>query len=216
MSPRKKEPRIVAELGRPETPEEAAARRAENSRLYRSRKTINNLLYSLLVSLALVAVIYFLVPRPDNEPNWAIDYVAASEEASQTLGYKVLVPGLPETWRANAAELRNSTGNAVTSWYIGFITPENQFIAYNEAVNADSTWVSNTLNDLPPSSEKVIAGQTWTVYDNRTVEGAGNAEYGLVTQKGDITIVLLGTASDLEFEQLATSITADLESASNE
>jgi hypothetical protein len=48
--PRAKAKRVVAELGRPETPEEEAARRAENSRLYRQRKTVNNLVYSLIVT----------------------------------------------------------------------------------------------------------------------------------------------------------------------
>lgn len=210
MSPRQKQPKIVAELGRPETPEETAARKAENSRLYRSRKTINNLVYSLLVTLGLVAAIYFLVPRPDSAPNWEIDYVAASQEASQTLGYDVLVPAMPENWRANAAELRNNNNGKVTSWYIGFITPEENFIAYNEAVNADPTWISNTLKDFEPTGETTIAGQKWTVYDNRSIEGAGNVKYALVTSSGNTTIVLFGTASDAEFEQLATSITADL------
>lgn len=210
MSPREKQPKIVAELGRPETPEETAARKAENSRLYRSRKTINNLVFSLLVTLGLVAAIYFLVPRPDNVANWEIDYVAASAEASQTLGYNVLVPAMPENWRANAAELRNSNNSKVTSWYIGFITPEDNFIAYNEAINADPTWISNTLKDFEPTGEITIAGQQWTVYDNRSLEGAGNVKYALVTSSGNTTIVLFGTASDAEFEQLATSISADL------
>lgn len=213
MSPRKKEPKIVAELGRPETPEETAARKAENSRLYKSRKTINNLVYSMLVTLALVLVIYFLVPRPDGDPQWNIDYVAQSEVAAQTLNRDLLVPAMPEDWRANAAELRNASNGKVTSWYIGFITPNDQFIAFNEAFEADATWVSQTLNEYPPTGEMTIDGQVWTVYDNREMSDPGNVEYAMVTTSGDATIVLFGTADPVEFEQLATSITADLRSA---
>ena len=208
-----KKPKIVAELGRPETPAETAARKAENSRLYKSRKTINNLVYSLLVTVGLVAVIYFLVPRADGEPNWQVDYVAQSEIASTSLGESLLVPAMPEQWRANAAELRNATNGQVTSWYIGFITPSDKFIAFNEAFDANETWVSNELKDYPATGTVTIDGQQWTVYDNRSMNDAGNVEYAMVTTLGRSTVVLYGTADDAEFEQLATSITADLRSA---
>jgi hypothetical protein len=208
-----KKPKIVAELGRPETPAETAARKAENSRLYRSRKTINNLIYSLLVTLGLVLAIYFLVPRAEGDPNWNIDYVEQSEIASQSLGEDLLVPAMPEQWRANAAELRNATNGKVISWYIGFITPADKFIAFNEAFDADATWISNTLKDYPATGEVTIDGQKWTVYDNRSMKDAGNVQYALVTSSGRSTIVLFGTADNAEFEQLATSITATLRSA---
>ena len=208
-----KQPKIVAELGRPETPAETAARKAENSRLYRSRKTINNLIYSLLVTLGLVLAIYFLVPRAEGDPNWNIDYVEQSEIASQSLGEDLLVPAMPEQWRANAAELRNATNGKVISWYIGFITPADKFIAFNEAFDADATWISNTLKDYPATGEVTIDGQKWTVYDNRSMKDAGNVQYALVTSSGRSTIVLFGTADNAEFEQLATSITATLRSA---
>ena len=207
-----KKPKIVAELGRPETPAETAARKAENSRLYRSRKTINNLIYSLLVTVGLVLVIYFMVPRAEGDPNWKIDYVAQSEIASQSLGEDLLVPAMPEQWRANAAELRNATNGQVISWYIGFITPADKFIAFNEAFDADATWISNTLKDYPATGEITIDGQVWTVYDNRSMKDAGNVQYALVTTAGRSTVVLFGTADNAEFEQLATSITADLRS----
>lgn len=208
-----KKPKIVAELGRPETPEETFARKQENSRLYRSRKTINNLVFSLLVTVGLVAAIYFLVPRADGEPNWQVDYVAQSEIASQSLGEDLLVPAMPEQWRANAAELRNASNGQVTSWYIGFITPQDKFIAFNEAFDANETWVANELKDYPASGTKNIDGQEWTVYDNRSYKDAGNIQYAMVTTLGRSTVVLYGTADDAEFDQLATSITADLRSA---
>lgn len=208
-----KKPKIVAELGRPETPAETAARKAENSRLYKSRKTINNLVYSLLVTVGLVAVIYFLVPRADGETNWQVDYVAQSEIASTSLGESLLVPAMPEQWRANAAELRNATNGQVTSWYIGFITPSDKFIAFNEAFDANETWVANELKEYPATGTVTIDGQQWTVYDNRSMNDAGNVEYAMVTTLGRSTVVLYGTADDAEFEQLATSITADLRSA---
>ena len=58
-----KQPPIIAELGRPETPDETAARKAASSKAYRSSQTVRNLVAALAVTLAVVAVIIFAVPR---------------------------------------------------------------------------------------------------------------------------------------------------------
>lgn len=210
MSPREKQRPIVAELGRPETAEEEAARRAENSRLYRQRKTVNNLVLSLLVSVGVVILIYVAVPRAETTSNWQVDYVAISKNAEASFGKKLLVPAMPPSWKANAAERRGSATEGITSWYIGFITPTNEYIGYQEAFGANPSWVANTLKKLPSTGTITIAGQSWTEYNNRSTEGAGNAAYALVTTSRDRTIVLYGTGSNSEFQALATSITADL------
>ena len=76
-------PRIVAELGRPETASETAARKAENSRLYRQRKTVNNLTLSLLVSLGMVLLIVLIVPRgTDVWGDHIVDVAAAATAAA--------------------------------------------------------------------------------------------------------------------------------------
>ncbi|HYP73058.1 MAG TPA: DUF4245 domain-containing protein, partial [Microbacterium sp.] len=56
-------PRVVAELGRPETPQETADRKAASSAAYRSSKTFRNLIAALLITVAVVAVVYLGVPR---------------------------------------------------------------------------------------------------------------------------------------------------------
>ena len=60
-------PRVVAELGRPETPEETAARQAENSLKHRQRQTVTNLVLALGASLLVVLALVLLVPRSDAE-----------------------------------------------------------------------------------------------------------------------------------------------------
>jgi hypothetical protein len=63
-----RQPRIVAELGRPETPEETAARKAENSRKHRENQTLRNLVFALLSSLAVVLVLVLVVGGPAGAP----------------------------------------------------------------------------------------------------------------------------------------------------
>lgn len=209
------EPRVVAELGRPETPEETAARKAEQSRLYRDRKTLRNLLYALLVSVGLVAAIIFLVPRPEESLLESVDYqdVAASAQASMPV--PLAAPELPEGWTSNAAEVRSGTADGVLSWYVGLITPQKQYIGLTQAVDANPTWLADQVGRGLASGTVSLDGVDWTVYDNRDRAGSsdevGNAEYALTTESGATTYVVFGTADPDEIEQVAAALAANVQ-----
>lgn len=201
--PRAKTKPVVAELGRPETAEEEAARRAENSRLYRQRKTVNNLIYSLLVTLGVVAIIYFAVPRSDEPATWQVDYVSVGAKVQETVPQKLVIPHLPTEWQANAADLRTGS-DGVQTWKIGFVTPGGNFIALYQGFNGNPTWVSNLMEGTAPTSTVEINGITWDVYDNGD---AGNNSYALSTAIDETTYVLRGKAEKREFAQLASAVT---------
>ncbi|MBK5238317.1 MAG: DUF4245 domain-containing protein [Actinomycetales bacterium] len=214
MSKTPKEPKIVAGLGRPETASETQARKAENSRLYVQRKTVNNLVLSLLATVGLVVVIFFAVPRSNVTPNWQVDYVGLSEQAALGMNGQLITPEMPSDWKANAAEVRSSAADGVTSWYIGFITPSSEFIGYQEALIANPTWVANTLKGNAPTGSRAIGTQEWTEYDYRSMEDTKNLAYALVTVRGDSTFILYGTANDAEFTALAEKISTQIEMSS--
>jgi hypothetical protein len=215
MSPRNnKPPAVVAELGRPETPEETAARKAQNSANHRNRQTINNLVYSLLATLALVAVIVLIVPRGNpSATKPAVDYPAIAQQAQGTEPDPLLVPKLPSGWKSNNAELRTKTSDGVDSWYVGFVTPAQQFIGVTQGFAANDSWVSDQVNKSRIAGTREIDGVTWDVYDNRTSgSDDGNVEYALTTTSGDSTIIVFGTAEDAEFRTMATSLADQIRS----
>jgi hypothetical protein len=203
MSRSKREPRIVAELGRPETGEETAERLATGSRNYRSRKTLNNLVLSLLATLGLVLVIVLLVPRNDNPILLDVDYQETAAQLQTAVDEPLLSPVLPDTWRANAAEYRSGGSDGVSAWYIGLLTPENQFIGLTQGFDANPTWLSQQVGDTPVSQTLMIGGVQWDVYVNPETRDQGNFEYALVTESADSTYLLLGTAEPAEFAELA-------------
>jgi hypothetical protein len=205
-------PRVVAELGRPETPEETAARKAENSRLHRQRRTVLNLLLSLGASLAVVLVIVLLVPRSDTAMVRDVDVAPIAEQAQVASDDPLAVPELPEGWRANAAELRTSSVDKVTAWYVGYLTPSDEYIGMYQGLEANPTWVAGLLARTLATGTTTIDGVEWTVYDNRdTGDDVGNAKYGLTTEAGDSTFVLLGTGTPEEFETLAAALTPTID-----
>jgi hypothetical protein len=197
---------VSADLGRPETPEESAARKSEQSRLYRARKTINNLVYSLLVTVGMAVVIYVMVPHPNAEPNWAVDYVKIGTQVAQTSGASLDIPTLPATWRANQAKISGGGAAGPVVWRVGFITPTEEYISYRQAINAEKSWSSQILKDVRPTGSRNIGGLVWQEFDNRSAEGAGNLAYALVTVAGGSTYVLNGTAPTAQFTELATSV----------
>jgi hypothetical protein len=205
---------IVAELGRAETPDETAARKAENSRKHRSNQTILNLVAALVVSLGVVVLLVLVVVRPDGGRPDPVDYRAAASQAQGAVDVRLAVPDLPATWSANRAELETAGADGVTSWRIGFVTPSEQYLALDQGIAANPTWVSTLLDGAKATGSTSIAGIDWQVYDRRTAADPGNLAYALVADVGSgdavSTLVLSGTASDAEFETLADAVVGEL------
>jgi hypothetical protein len=198
---------IVAELGRPETPDETAARKAETSRKHRANQTLLNLIVALLGSLALVLLIVTVVVRPAPEPSEGIDYATVAAEAQDGTDEPLISPVLPPGWTANAA--RFQTTEQVPTWYIGFLTPGEEYIGLDQGVGANGTWQATLLDDAEETGTVTIEGVEWTVYDQRDSDDPGNFAYSLAATRGESTVLLHGTASDAEFGLLATAVAAE-------
>ena len=217
MSAAKRAPRVVAELGRPETPAETKTRLAENSRKYRSHKTVNNLILSLLATLGMVLVLVLLVPRSEAPQNRDVDFAAVAAQVQPGLTDPLLVPDLPSGWTANAAQWRLGGSDKIPSWYIGLITANTEFIGLTQALGANPSWLADELADAPVAGTVTIAGVTWDVYRNTAPEDdRGNFESALVTTSGDSTYLLVGTADDEEFAALAEVIAEQISSNKTE
>lgn len=208
----REDPPVVAELGRPETAEEIAARKAQASRRHREGQTLLNLSLALVACLFVVLVTVLVVVRPDPPAREPVDYrsVAAEAGAETTLA----VPVLPEGWAANAASFDARPADGVASWYIGFITPKGQFVALRQGVDANPSWVSNQLSGRAPTGATVVDGVAWQVYDHREAKDIGNLAYAMTTIGGGsesgVTsdYVLFGTAADDEFEVMAEALSS--------
>lgn len=204
-----KQPAIVAELGRPETAEETAVRRAANSRRHRANQTLFNLIVALIATLGVVLFLVVVVVRPAPTDVPVIDFAGAAAEAQPSADDTLVAPALPPGWSANAARFGVRSG--VPTWYIGLITPSTQFIAVNQGIGANPTWQDAVLDGAAPTGSIAIDGVTWQEFDRRAVESPGNFAYSLAATMGDSTIVLHGTGSDAEFETVAASVVAELE-----
>jgi len=204
---------IVAELGRPETPEETWARKDAARIARRQHQTAFNLVIALVASLGIVLVLVLVVVRP-NTPvvDRAVDYRQVAAEAD-VAGTTLAAPSLPDGYSANRADFQDRTNDDVDVWTVGLVTPDRQYVGLQQGIDANATWVSNQLEQRSATGSRTIDGTEWTVYDRRS-EGrdAGNHAYSLVTTIGTSTIVLSGTADDRSFTTIARAVSEQLAS----
>ncbi|WP_101846803.1 DUF4245 family protein [Zhihengliuella sp. ISTPL4] len=209
-----KGPAINADLGRPETPDETAARKAASSKAYRSSQTVRNLVAALVVTLAVVVVIIALVPRGEPVAAKPIDVAAIAADVESSLGSPAIVPEADEFWRVNAAELQSG---APVVWEVTLAPAaqdERGFIKLAQAFDADASWAPQRLNGIAPTDTVRIGGREWDVYQPGSAGAEANVTYALGTQAGDDYVLLYGSRSADSTAELAESLIPQIRTVS--
>lgn len=197
-----REPRVVAELGRPETPQETADRKAAASRTYRSSQTARNLIAALIVTVAVVAVVIFAVPRGTPPERPEIDVAAAAAEAEAIEGRALLVPVGLESWRVNSAAV---APDEVRAWTIVY-APTDGFLRIAQGFEADDGWPSRVLRGASSTETVTIDGIVWDRYEIANPESAGNINGALATRAGSDIVFIYGLTTPDAYETAAAAV----------
>lgn len=201
--------RVVAELGRPETPEETAARKAESSRRYRSSKTFRNLMAALLVTVGVVLVVIAAVPRGEPAPRPQPDVAALAADLSKDIGRPALSPSLPDGWRVNQATTEGQGGTE--AWTMVYVrSGESGFVRVAQGLDTGEEWVAQILGGARSTETLAIDGIDWNVYRPSDPERAGNITYALSTPAGPDQVLIYGDASPETTAIAAASVTAQV------
>ena len=208
MTPPRTTQRVVAELGRPETPDETAARKAESSRIYRSSQTFRNLIAAIIVTVVVVFIVIFGVPRGELPERESIDPAPVASQAAESLGRSVIVPAVPADWRVNAAEVSSDAGSS--AWSIAYVPGEQGFIRFAQAFDTDEVWARSALAGSAPTDTLEIDGIEWDVFEPADPSRAANISYALGTQAGSDYVLLYGAATPEQAAELATIVAADV------
>jgi len=220
-------PRVVAELGRPETPDETAARKAASSAAYRGSQTFRNLIVALLVTLAVVLVIVFGVPRGEIPTPESIDPAPIAADAAATYDRDIVVPAIPDewrldaagepiedAWRVNRAEIGGAGG--ATTWTIVYVPSATSFLRVSQGFDTDQSWARSILSGQAPAETVVVDGITWDTYEIARPTETGNISYALGTQAGTDHILVYGTADTQTTEDVAALLTEQIRTMQQE
>jgi hypothetical protein len=209
-------PRIVAELGRPETAQETADRKAESSRVYRSSQNVRNLIAALLATLAVVLVMVFAVPRgsaPEREP---IDVAAVAESVAATEERTVISPDMSDGWIVNRAGIEGSGSvRAFTVVYAPAAEDERGFLRVAQGFDADEAWTARVLSGSAPQDTVAIDGITWDRYE-LDPDRTGNISVAIATDAGSDTVLIYGAADEEALEETARSVTDQIDALREE
>ena len=171
----------------------------------RVRATTGDLVRSLVLVLAVVAVILLLNARDERATVvFHLDYAASLTQARQVASYDVLGPvGLGQEWRATSVRSPREEGGL--TWHIGFVTPRGD---YGGLEQTDGPTPREFINRFAEGSRVTggvrIAGRTW-----QRREGGEPEPRALVMQGQASTVVVAGNARWAELEALAGSLAGD-------
>ncbi len=214
MSP--KEPSEVAGLGRPETPAEKNERVQKARAERKARQNMRNLVWSLLASLGVVALLVIVVVRPDESLVESVQWEAVAEEAAPSLPGAPIVPRLSELWESNRAEIRKEPG-ADATWSIGFLGPEQSYVFVDQGFGADASWVQQRLDNSRTTGVVTLGYQeelSWDEYDRQAQDPGGNRAYLVVTE-WDNSILVVGGTSQQAVHEVASDISDQIMAANN-
>jgi len=175
----------------------------------RARQSVLNLALSLSATVGVVLLLVLGVPRDDSNRLLRIDYQTEAEAATAVLGKPVAAPQLPEGWWSNSARLEESDG--VTSWYLGFVTPENHYVGIRQTYEPNPTWVALQLAGNGKSDSVRIAGLDWEYWPTLNPSNPpGTRERALLHVSDSLAVVVFGTADWAELELIAKLVAEDL------
>jgi hypothetical protein len=123
------------------------------------------MLRTMLVILAVVALVYFLVPRPNRVVQPAADVGGAAAAATSQLGFTPLIPqGLPADWVPTEAGVRNAA-DGIKEFHIGYRVgtdvSDNAYAGVEQATRLTARWLE--INDAGGTrlADVTVDGTVW-------------------------------------------------------
>jgi hypothetical protein len=151
----------------------------------RLRQTVRDMVVSLVVVFAAIAVILLITWRPAPDPVRAIDPTPTLLLARAQADYPVLYPAdLSETWRPTSARWEATPASQpFPAWHIGFVTPDGDYVQVGQSASDSPAYVAEQVGPARLSGE--WAG--WQTYN-------GPDQRALVRIDSGVAIVVSGTA----------------------
>lgn len=164
----------------------------------KGKQTVLDMVRSLVVIGLVVGGIYLVIPHDEKaDPTKVVDYRIETITARRAAPYPVAVPvGLPEQWRATSVAY---TRKEASSWHLGFVDPQQQYVAVEQSADATDGYVGRVTRRAQATGQtQQVGDQVWERWDGEKYDALVRREQGYVT-------VVTGTAS---FEQLGAMAAA--------
>lgn len=160
--------------------------------------SVGNMIRSLVVIGALMALVILIVPRVNSISQPPVDVAGTAKSVAAETRWPLQIPtGLPDGWRATSVRYVRSTDGVMT-WHAGYTTPDNQSVAIEQAMEPTVGWVRAEVNRAAVVGTVDAGGLTWTKYV-RDAKVQNSLVHDGATAGKDLTTIVTGTGT---FEQL--------------
>ncbi len=167
----------------------------------RGRQTVRDMVLSLAVIGAIVAVIYLFIPHggEGGDPVKQVGYSVELGQARRAAPYPVAAPaGLGRDWRATSVRYDGSDPRS-TTWHLGFVDPQNQYVAVEQSNGDPDRFIAQTTLQSEKDGSQQVSGRPWDRYD-------GGRYRALVQRSGGTTTMVAGTAPFDQLAQMAAAL----------
>ncbi|MFN8099163.1 MAG: DUF4245 domain-containing protein [Dermatophilaceae bacterium] len=158
-----------------------------------ARGSVLNMVRSLVVIGGFMAVLFFMIPRPNTVSAPRVDIAALGRQVAGDTHWPIEVPvGLPDGWTPSDVRFLPSTGG-LKVWHVGYQTPDRRYAAVEQTMDGTAEWIRAQTNRAPKTGTATAGGRTWDVYvrDIKTQNSLVNRPGGT----GHLTTLVTGDAS---------------------
>lgn len=169
----------------------------------RMRQTVGDMVRSLVVVLAFVAIILVITLRPQPDPVKRVEVNPILTVARAQAGFPVYVAGagtseyVPTSVRWEPTEA--TAPDPV--WHIGYVTPEEEYVEISESASASERFIPERTGKGAPLDPVVIDGVTWQRFESEQ-------RRSLVRVEPSLTTVVAGTLDWAGLQSVAAGLSA--------
>ncbi len=165
-----------------------------------------NMFYSMAAVLALVFAVWAITPNPPESQRRPAEIESSASFAASEADFPVWTPtDLAEEW--SGSFVRFGVNNQVSTWRIGMVSPQTEFVQIRQAVDPGKEWLAVSLDGLEDQGSTVsfdgpTGAQEWELWTG--VDDNDISQVGLVLPPGPeqpATTVLNGTADTPEMAE---------------
>ncbi|MFF3247586.1 DUF4245 domain-containing protein [Streptomyces sp. NPDC002870] len=165
----------------------------------RGRQTVRDMMLSMAVIGAVVAVIYIFIPHNDKaDPIKAVDYRVELLTARRAAPYPVAAPqGLAKGWKPTSVSYKGTDGSA---WHLGFLDPDGEYVAVEQSTAPAGKYIPRVSQQATKTNRtQQIAGAAWERWEGPKYDA-------LVRHDKGATTVVTGTASPQRLAEMAAAL----------
>ncbi|HET6743753.1 MAG TPA: DUF4245 domain-containing protein [Kribbella sp.] len=164
-------------------------------------QTVGNMVFALVICLAVVAFLIVVTWRPKQEKVNAVEYTAQLQDARKDAPWVRGPEPMPAGWTATSVEFRHPQQEPIT-WHLGTVTNEKKYVGLEQSNVTTGKFPADKLGRTSDDGTTTVAGVTW----RRKILLDRKDENALILVGSGVTTIVTGNAGYPALEAFASAL----------